>query len=206
MTYQLDATDAIRNQILVGDTVVISDHNCRALIRSTLTAGVLAFAQANKASGLVMSTLTECVVDARKPQRDSDFFAARFINCRFHGVFSGIDFGRSHNVDRDGDFGAVEGCDFTDATLDGCRFFNVNTSSLRLPHWPHVVLPDFAQRAADVAAMKWPGELGNYMRVCADQPASLRLAVIHIPSIAKLVACTEEQARDAFEQFGGVEM
>src|SRR5687768_4137303 len=96
MSYQLDATDAIRDQALVGETVVLSDNNCRALIRSTLTDGVLKLAQPKKAGGLVMSTLKDCLVDAVKPQRDSDFFTARFINCRFHGVFSGIDFGRGH--------------------------------------------------------------------------------------------------------------
>jgi hypothetical protein len=206
MTYQLDATGAIRGQDLTGDTVVLADDKCSALVKSTLTGGVLKLAQPKKAGRLVMSTLKGCSIDAVKPQRDHDFFFARFINCRFHGVFSGIDFGRSHNVERDGDFGRVEGCDFTDATLDGCRFFNVDAASLRLPRWPHVVLLDFAQRAADVAAMKWPGQLGNYMSVCADQPVSLRVVVIHIPSIAKLMACTEEQAKEAFEKFGGVVM
>ncbi|WP_457337788.1 hypothetical protein [Rhizobacter sp. P5_C2] len=155
---------------------------------------------------ILRTTIADCDVVATKHQRDFALFKARFINCRFHGVYSGIDFGRSHNTERDGDFGAIEGCDFTDATLDGCRFFNTDASSLRLPGWPHVVLLDFARRTADVAAMTWPGELGKYMRICADQPASVRAGVIHIPSIAKLVACTEEQAREAFEKFGGVVM
>lgn len=204
MTYQLDATNAIRDQDLVGDSLVLSDDNCRALIRSTLTGGVLTFAQPRKAGGLVMSTLKDCVVDAGTPQRDSDFFTARFIKCRFHGVFIGIDFGQSHNVERDGDFGGVEGCDFTNTTLDGCRFFNVDASTLRLPAWPHVVLHDFAKRSQDVAAADWPGKLGQYMRICADQPESVKVSVIHVPSLARLVECSEEEIRAAFEKFGGL--
>jgi hypothetical protein len=204
MTYQLDATDAIRDQTLVGDTVVLADGSCRALIRSTLTSGVLKLAQPKKAGGLVMSTLKECLVDAVKPQRDSDFFTARFFNCRFKGVFSGIDFGSGRRTDLHQDFGAVEGCDFTDATLDGCRFFNTDVSSLRLPGWPHAVLLDFSKRAADVAAMTWPGELGRYMRL--NEPDAVKAVVLHIPSLARLVACTEEQIRQALEEFGGVVM
>jgi hypothetical protein len=145
-------------------------------------------------------------VIAAKRQKDYPLFQARFINCRFHGLFSGIAFGKSDNIERDGGFGDIDNCDFTEATLDGCRFFNVAVSTLRFPAWPHVVLHDFAKRAQDVAAMTWPGELGRYMRICADQPASVKASVIHVPSFAKLVACTEEQVRKAFEKFGGLQM
>jgi hypothetical protein len=30
--------------------------------------------------------------------------------------------------------------------------------------------------------------------------------IIHLPSLAKLVACTEEQVREAFEKFGGLQL
>lgn len=206
MANHTDESGYIRDQSLSGETVLLSERDCRGLVGSVFASGTLRLAQSKYGPTIVQSTVKDSEVIAVKRQKDYRLFKARFINCRFHGVFSGVDFGRSHNVERDGDFGGVEGCDFTDATLDGCRFFNVDASSLRLPHWPHVVLLDFAQRAADVAAMKWPGQLGNYMRVCADQPASLRVAVIHVPSITKLIACTEEQAREAFERFGGVVM
>jgi hypothetical protein len=208
MTYQLDEAREIRCQDLLGETVVLSEADCRGLRDCNFSAGTLKLAQRSKKWPImiVRTIVKDSEVIAVKAQKDDRLFKARFINCRFHGVFSGIDFGRSHNVERDGDFGGIEGSDFTDATLDGCRFFNVDVSTLRLPRWPHVVLLDFAQRAADVAAMKWPGELGKYMRICAEQPGSLRAAVIHIPSIAKLVACTEEQAQEAFDKFGGVVM
>lgn len=206
MTYQLDARGDIRGQDLFGETVVISEKDCGGLVESTFTSGTLKLAQSKGSATILRSVVRDSKVVAVKRQRDTNFFGARFINCTFHGVYSGIDFGsegRGHHLY---DFGAVEGCDFTDATLDGCRFFNTDVSSLRLPGWPHAVLLDFSRRAADVAAMTWPGELGRYMRICADQPASEKAGVIHIPSFARLVACTEEQIRQALEQFGGVVM
>lgn len=143
---------------------------------------------------ILRSTVTDTDVIAAKRQQDYPLFKARFVNCRFHGVFSGID------------FGAVEGCDFTDATLDGCRFFNTDVASPRFPRWPRVVLLDPYRRAADVAAIEWPARLGKYMQICTDKPASVSAAVMHIPSLARLVGCTEEHAREAFEKFGGVVM
>jgi hypothetical protein len=204
MTYQLDARGDIRGQDLLGETVVISEKDCGGLVESTFTSGTLKLAQSKGKATILRSVVRESTVVAVKRQRDTNFFSARFINCTFHGVYSGIDFGsegRGHHLY---DFGAVEGCDFTDATLDGCRFFNTDVSSLRLPRWPHAVLLDFSKRAADVAAMTWPGELGRYMRL--NEPDAVKAVVLHIPSLARLVACTEEQIRQALEEFGGVVM
>jgi hypothetical protein len=155
---------------------------------------------------ILLTTVKDSDVIAAKRQKDYSLFQARFVNCKFHGLFSGVSFGHTDRSELREDFGGVEGCDFTEATLDGCRFFNFDASTLRLPAWPHVVLHDFTKRAQDVAAMTWPGELGRYMRICADQPESVRVSVIHVPSFAKLVACTEEQVRDALERFGGLQM
>lgn len=202
MTYQLDQSGYIRNQKLAHETVVLSEKECHGLVSSMFVSGTLRLAQPKYSPVIVQSTVMDSDVIAVKRQKDYRFFKARFVDCRFHGVFSGVDFGRSYNTEVDGDFGGVEGCDFTDATLDGCRFFNVDASTLRFPAWPHVVLHDLVKRAQDVAAATWPGKLGEYMRICADQPDSMRVSVIHVPSVAKLVACTEEQVRVALEKIG----
>ncbi len=202
MTYQLDRNGYIREQKLAHETVVLSEKECHGLVSSMFVSGTLRLAQTKYSPAIVQSSVIDSDVVAVRRQKDYRFFKARFVDCRFHGVFSGIDFGRSHSIEVDGDFGAVEGCDFTDATLDGCRFFNVEASTLRFPAWPHVVLHDFAKRAQDVAAVAWPGKLGQYMRICADQPESVKVSVIHVPSVAKLVACTDEQVRDALEKVG----
>lgn len=44
------------------------------------------------------------------------------------------------------------------------------------------------------------------MRIGASQPASTRLSVTHVPSLAKIMDCTKEQIRDSFERFGGLLM
>ncbi|EPX62305.1 hypothetical protein D187_008492 [Cystobacter fuscus DSM 2262] len=56
--------------------------------------------------------------------------------CRFKGSFSGNDFGfRADLFDRE-KAGGVEDCDFSEARLNGCRFFNCDISTIRLPLWP----------------------------------------------------------------------
>lgn len=206
MTYQLDETREIRGQHLLGETVVLSERDCRAIRDSTFVAGTVKLAQQSKKWPImiVRTTVKDSEVIAVKAQKNDRLFQARFIDCRFHGVFSGVDFGKSHNTERDGDFGGIEGCDFIDATLDGCRFFNADVSTLRLPMWPHAVLLDPRKRAAEAAAMEWPGLLGKYMTL--EEPESVKAVVMHIPSLARLVKCTEEEIKAAFERFGGLQM
>jgi hypothetical protein len=206
MTQRLNEAGEIRGYDLVGETVTLAENECRGLIACTFLSGTLRLAQSKGAVSILLTTVKDSDVVAAKRQKDYPLFQARFVNCKFHGLFSGVSFGRTDRSELREDFGDVEGCDFTEATLNGCRFFNVEVSTLRLPAWPHVVLHDFAKRAQNVAAMTWPGELGRYMRICADQPASVKASVIYVPSFAKLVACTEEQVREAFDKFGGLQM
>lgn len=204
-THPLDGLGEIRNEDLTGGTVLMSEGECRGFIRSTLREGTLKLAQKGWAS-VLLSTVEDCNVVAAKRQRDFRFFRARFIGCSFFGTYSGIDFGRRGEVEVEGDFGSVENCDFTNAVLDGCRFFNVEVSTLRLPRWPHVVVEKPHLLADLVAAIDWPGHLGEYMEICTNKPSSLSATVIHIPSLAQFVRCTEEEARQAFEQLGDVLM
>jgi hypothetical protein len=204
MTYQLDEASEIRGHDIVGETVVLSENECRGLIDCTFSSGTLKLAQSKGAASILLTTVKESDVIAVKRQRDYPLFQARFVSCRFHGVFSGIDFGHKEDSEFHEDFGAVEGCDFTDATVDGCRFFNVDVSTLRLPAWPHAVLLEPHKRLADVARFEWPGLLGKYMEI--KEPESVKAVVLHIPSLARLVHCTEEQVQEALEKFGGVVM
>jgi len=206
MANHTDESGYIRDQSLSGETVILSERDCRGLVGSVFASGTLRLAQSKYGPTIVQSTVKDSEVIAVKRQKDYRLFKARFINCRFHGVFSGIDFGRSHNVERDGDFGGVEGCDFTDATLDGCRFVNVDVSTLRLPHHEHAVLIDPHKRHADVANVEWPGLLKQYMEICTNKPESFKAVVMHVPSLARLVKCTEEEVKASLQKFGGVAM
>lgn len=206
MSYQLDNADEIHGQDLAGETVVLSEKECHGLIDSSFSSGTLKLAQSKGRPMILRSVVKDSDVIAVKRQRDYPLFKARFINCRFHGVFSGIDFGRSHNTERDGDFGAIENCDFTNATLDGCRFVNADVSTLTFPRNGHAVLIEPFRRAADVAAITWPGHLGKYMEICTSRPESFKALVMHLPSLAHLVRCTEGEAKEALQKFGGVVM
>lgn len=206
MAYQLDARKHIRDQSLAGESVILSEGECAGFVESSLRDGTLKLAQSKGAAIISLSTFTSCDVIAVKRQRDFDFFSARFISCKFEGTYSGISFGREGRGEPLYDFGSVEHCDFTEAILDGCRFVNVDASTLKFPGFPHVIVLDPHTRAGEVAGLEWPGHLGRYMEICTNKPESVKASVLHIPSLARLVQCTEEEIKAAFEKFGGLQM
>jgi hypothetical protein len=153
--------------------------------------------------------LEDCEIIAVKPLKNHRFLQARFIRCHFKGTFFGVDFGHLENqappFERD-EFGRVEQCDFTQARLEGCRFFNTDISTLKFAGWPHVVIPDPHLRAQDVDKVQWPGKLRIFIDICTDGLTKPSACVDYVPSIAKRLKCTPEEIRTAFEQFGGVLM
>lgn len=201
-THPLDQLGELRNQHLTGGTVVLADNECHGLIRSTLKGASLKLAQRKGSASLLLSTIENCTVLAVTRQRDFRFFRARFVDSTFHGTYSGIDFGNREEAGDHSDFGSVERCDFTQAILDGCRFFNVDVSTLRFPRWPHAVIENPHLRVADINAMTWPGLLGEYMAL--KTPAIVRAEVVYVPRIAELTQCSENEIRSALEQLGGV--
>lgn len=206
MGYQLDARRHIRDQSLAGESIILSEGDCAGFVESSLTDGTLKLAQSKGAAIISLGTFRNCHVVAVKRQRDFDFFSARFISCKFEGTYSGISFGSEDRGEPLYDFGTVEHCDFTQAVLDGCRFVNVDVSTLKFPGLPHVVILNPYTRAGEVAALDWPGHLGKYMEICTNKPESVKASVLHIPSLARLVQCTEDEIKAAFEKFDGLQM
>jgi hypothetical protein len=73
-----------------------------------------------------------------------------FNSCRFKGKFYGSYFGIESDECRQRECG-VKTCDFTEARLDLCSFFNCTPNDLALPRWPHVTVFHPGANAADFA-------------------------------------------------------
>jgi hypothetical protein len=181
---------------LACETVTLGyGRDCRRITACFLLDGTLRLERLDDHERIMLSSFMRCDIVAVERQWGHGY-----------GVFSDIDFGRPDGATWHRNFGNVDGCDFSAATLDNCRFLNTDMLTLWLPPWPHVVLFDPHQRAADVARVEWPGHLGRYMQDCTDESAPVSATVLHIPTLAKSTHCTPEQVRQAFGKFGGVLM
>jgi hypothetical protein len=97
---------------------------------------------------------------------DMQFDRVQFENVKFKGRFSGIDFGWWDSSES----GSIKNCDFSEATLDACRFLRTDMSTIKLPNWPIFHIPDPLRLAAWVREHKhkWPPKLAIALDVATD--------------------------------------
>jgi hypothetical protein len=95
------------------------------------------------ARGLIIDRciFRDCMIRAKKPQSDHQFFTSTFERCKFTGEFPGCEFG--FRIDLHGNTrGTISDCDFQEAILDLVSFNNCDLNSLTLPRWPHFTIAD----------------------------------------------------------------
>lgn len=74
-----------------------------------------------------------CRLSFQRPLFDFRWASTNLSNCKFFGNLVRNDFGtRIRRIE----WGKCIECDFSDAILDGCSFFNVDMNRIQLPAWP----------------------------------------------------------------------
>jgi len=130
------------------------------------------------------------------------------LRCKFLGRYKGNDFGKRDIFRRDmfKAYGSIEDCDFSDAKLDLCRFFNTDMSRVKLPKWPNVTVLNPSGLIGTYEKVQWRGGMKTIVGVIADSPPGTDAITFFVPEIIKRHRCTEEDIRHAIKHFGNVVM
>ena len=156
---------------------------------------------------LMSGQLIDCTIQAKGELKNLRWARIGLRECRFKGRFTGNDFGfREDDLDK-WRLGGIENCDFSEARLDGCRFYNCDMSTIRLPRWPCFTFLDPVRRAAELAREAWPGSFGPVIiEGLQGQEASVVALAYHAPSVAERRGTTAEELRAVLERVPGVVM
>lgn len=95
------------------------------------------------------STFKESKIILKKSLVNMRWLYEKFFNCSFEGHFSGNDFG--HWLSDEDSTGTVKDCDFSKANLDGCRFMDVDVSTIIFPKFPNYTLLNPVQNINSLA-------------------------------------------------------
>jgi hypothetical protein len=155
------------------------------------------------------SQLTDCVIECTKritDRRLPKFFSSDYVRCKFVGRFDGVDFGRDPSPcsGKPDEFGELVDCDFTQSTLDLCRFFSVDVSRQKFAPWPQFIIQGGQRLAAFEAAYEWPGELGRYFRLGNSEHAAVTAVTGTASDFTKRYAVTVEELARALDLVGDV--
>ncbi|HEX5754074.1 MAG TPA: hypothetical protein VFZ09_48270 [Archangium sp.] len=166
----------------------------------------LVFSVAARWLHLLSGKLIDCTIQAKSELTTLPWATMNLRGCRFKGRFAGNDFGFRQDLDDSSRSGRIEDCDFTDARLDGCRFFNCDMSSIRLPRWPCFTFMDPRGHAVELGRCEWPGRFGNLIERLATIPEGTVAVTWHAPTVAERMDTTGEELRAALERAPGIFM
>ncbi|QRK07312.1 hypothetical protein JQX13_45965 [Archangium violaceum] len=148
----------------------------------------------------------DCTIQAKGELKNVRWAPMHFRGCRFKGRFAGNDFGfREDDIDK-WKIGGIEDCDFSEARLDGCRFFNCDMKTIRLPLWPCFTFMDARRHAAELGRHEWPGSFDSVIKVVCDAPEGTVASTWHAHTAAENMGTTAEELRAALEKVPWVVM
>jgi hypothetical protein len=151
---------------------------------------------------ITQTRLIDCTIHVNQELKNFRWYKNVLKGCRFTGRLTGNDFGRNPDPHPEG---GIEDCDFSAAQLDGCRFLDCAPNTLRFPAWPCFTLLDTFQRARELGAAPWPGDIGSIVMSDFDQDPPRTVAVTYsATALAKRYGTTPEAIRATLEKLDGV--
>jgi hypothetical protein len=190
-----------RDTVLTGKDIEFNNTDMHFLGPDlTLNDCNLTIKSSQKGFGVIGFQMNGGSFEIKSRLRDFQFDQARFENVKFLGHFCGIDFGWWDNSEP----GWVKNCDFTEATLDACRFLNTDMSTIKLPLWPNFSIPDPSSRASWVRERKWPPNLESHLEVATDHAPGCSASADNAQILADADGITLSEMRELLSTIPGV--
>jgi hypothetical protein len=153
-----------------------------------------------KALVLARTRLIGCTIEVARVLKNFRWDHAHLTGCRFKGRYFGNDFGNLRGTAE----GSIVDCDFTAAHLDMTRFLSCDARTIRFPPWPCLTILDPVRRAAELAALPWPGDLRDFFLQYGERPPSTAAVTYSVPDLTKRSGTTPEAIKAVLEKLDGV--
>jgi hypothetical protein len=192
-----------RNREIANEQLVLDSRTELYYLGPALTLRNCTLVVKVPAKALVVNQvrLIDCTIEVARVLKNFAWDAVHLKGCRFKGRFFSNDFG---NV-RDATQASIVDCDFSSAHVDQCRFLHCDVRTLRFPPWPYFTLFDPARRAAELAALPWPGKKGHIIAELFAETAPSTVALTYeAADLAKFCGTTPEAIKALIEKLDGV--
>ena len=161
---------------------------------------------ARRSLTMMSGQFINCTIQVKGEMKSLGWGPMKLVGCSFKGRFGGNDFGFREDLDERRKLGGIEYCDFSEAQLNGCRFFNCDMSTIRLPRWPCFTFMDARRHVAELGQREWPGSFGSVIKVVCDAPEGTVASTWHAPTVAEKMDTMVEELRAALERAPGIFM
>lgn len=193
----LEDTELTQERLEFGPDVV-----CFLGPRLTLRGCTLVLGMTARNLIIPQARFIDCTFILKKELRSFRWQFAHLIGCKFTGRFRGNDFGSWPDTPTEG---SIEGCDFSAARLDECRFLGCDTNTLKFPSWPCFTILAPHARHRELSKLPWPGDIGRIdVKLFAEDPATTMAMTYSAPELAKRSGTTPEAIKAVLETMDGV--
>jgi hypothetical protein len=145
--------------------------------------------------------LIDCTIEVKKELKNFRWCHAFLKGCKFTGRLTGCDFGQWPDSPEEG---GIEGCDFSAAQLQGCRFIGCDVSTLRFPSWPCFTILDPVRRLDELSKVPWPGQVGILVKTLSASPPETAAVTISATVFGKRFGASEDDIKAALKKLDGV--
>lgn len=186
----------ICNETLVGETINIDAQDDMIIGPGAVLNECLVVSRATeKYLRIVNSTMSGGMFFTKVRLMNHRWHRIKLYGVTFKGKFVGNDFGRLGGVyDNLGD---IRDCNFVDASVHLCRFFQCDLSTMSFaPN--HVVIQHTRSAQDELTSLSWPSEVAGLVRIFAEDYEELSFYVFDISVLAKDKKLSEAQVREAF--------
>lgn len=144
------------------------------------------------------SLFQDCLVHFTRKISKLNFKDARFINCRFRGILDDCDFG-ARDCSAIGEMNnRVLDCDFSEADLRSCRFFNTEITRIQFPPWPNFTIVDYNSASSDIRSAEFTNaQYYSEVLLRIREPREVATTCF-APDEAKRMGCTADELKDFF--------
>lgn len=208
--------EMICEQHLADQTIEVGPKRPTGFLRCTLERCHVVLRDSHPA--IHDSQLIDCTIECTRRMTERGlprFTTSEYARCKFIGRFQGVDFGRwpyryvvgydnGQFVEGFDQLGGLIDCDFTESTLDLCRFFSVDITKQRFAPWPQFVIPGEKFAAAAQLEYAWPGEMARFIRLAKSEHAALTAGTGTLADFTKRYAVTARELEEALDFLGGV--
>jgi hypothetical protein len=147
-------------------------ENCRLIFRCAHTSLII-----------TRTKFINCRIEIRRKLVNFQWLHAWLQDCKFTGTLRGNDFG--HWPPAFEDMAGIRDCDFSEATLDRCRFVDCPIETIALPKWPCFTILNPRQNRSRFETIKSPVDLSFLSRPYIPPPENAVAITYHAPSFLK---------------------
>ncbi|WP_253760520.1 hypothetical protein [Ralstonia solanacearum] len=147
-------------------------------------------------------TMIGGVFDQKIRLEDFPFQKVHFSKVKFKGEYFGCDFGDWDDVS----VSSISDCDFSEASMHGCRFLNSDMKGMVMPPWPCFCLSDPAKARGFVMSKSWPKSMGLTLDIYTDTDPECVAIVANANVIADKNKLSLDEVRALLEGIPGLEI